>query len=96
VADGLKVAVDGSVWVADARGGRIAVFDASGAHRTDIAVPLPMVTSLCFAGDDMRDLYVVTGSDGSGRENCGTVFHSRVDMAGLSLATARVALPDAH
>jgi gluconolactonase len=55
-----------------------------------------MVTSLCFAGDDMRDLYVVTGSDGSGRENCGTVFRSRVDVAGLPLAMARVALPNAH
>jgi gluconolactonase len=96
VPDGLKVAADGSVWVADARGGRVAVFEASGAHRADIAVPLPMVTSLCFAGDDMRDLYVVTGSDGSGRENCGTVFRSRVDVAGLPLAMARVALPDAR
>lgn len=96
VADGLKVAADGSVWVADARGGRVAVFEASGAHRADIAVPLPMVTSLCFAGDDMRDLYVVTGSDGSGRENCGTVFRSRVDVAGLPIAMARVALPNAH
>ena len=93
VPDGLKVAADGSVWVADARGGRVAVFEASGAHRTDIPVPLPMVTSLCFAGDDMRDLYVVTGSDGSGREDCGTVFHTRVDVAGQPLATARVALP---
>ena len=33
VADGLKVAADGSVWVADARGGRVAVFEPDGAHR---------------------------------------------------------------
>src|SRR5882724_11289645 len=52
VPDGLKVASDGSVWVADAHGGRVAVFNADGTHRKDIAVPLPMVTSLCFAGDD--------------------------------------------
>ena len=26
-------------------------------HLRDIAVPLPMVTSLCFAGDDLQDLY---------------------------------------
>ena len=63
-ADGLKVAPDGSVWVADARGGRVAVFDPDGSHRMDVTVPLPMVTSLCFGGDDLRDLYVVTGSDG--------------------------------
>ncbi len=92
VADGLKVASDGSVWVADARGGRVAVFAADGAHLRDVAVPLPMVTSLCFAGEDMRDLYIVTGSDGGPQENCGTVFRTRVDVAGQPLPPARVAL----
>ena len=72
VPDGLKVASDGSVWVADAHGGRVAVFNPDGSHRKDIAVPLPMVTSLCFGGDDLRDLYIVTGSRGGPRENCGT------------------------
>jgi gluconolactonase len=92
VADGLKVASDGSVWVADARGGRVAVFGPDGAHRMDIAAPAPMVTSLCFGGDDLRDLYIVTGSDGGPRENCGGVYRMRVDVAGLPLAPARVAL----
>ncbi len=90
VADGLKVAGDGSVWVADAHGGRVAVFNADGSHRTDVAVPLPMVTSLCFGGDDLRDLYIVTGSRGGPHENCGTVFRTRVDTPGLTLAQARV------
>jgi gluconolactonase len=77
VPDGLKVAEDGSVWVADAHGGRVAVFNADGTHRQDIAVPLPMVTSLCFAGDDLRDLYIVTGSRGGPHDNCGSIFHTR-------------------
>ncbi|MDP1753166.1 MAG: SMP-30/gluconolactonase/LRE family protein [Reyranella sp.] len=92
VPDGLKVASDGSVWVADAHGGRVAVFDADGTHRRDIAVPLPMVTSLCFAGDDLCDLYVVTGSRGGTSENCGSIFRTRVEVAGLALPPARVAL----
>jgi gluconolactonase len=92
VADGLKVASDGSVWVADAHGGRLAVFNEDGSARPDVAVPLPMVTSLCFAGDDLRDLYVVTGSRGGPKENCGTVFRTRVEVPGLALAPARVAL----
>ncbi|HKU93626.1 MAG TPA: SMP-30/gluconolactonase/LRE family protein [Vineibacter sp.] len=92
VADGLKVASDGSVWVADAHGGRVAVFNADGSHRADVAVPLPMVTSLCFGGEGLRDLYVVTGSRGGPHENCGTVFRTRVDIPGLPLAPARVAL----
>jgi gluconolactonase len=88
VPDGLKVASDGSVWVADAHGGRVAVFNSDGSHRGDIAVPLPMVTSLCFAGDDMRDLYIVTGSRGGPSENCGSIFRTRADVAGLSLPPA--------
>jgi gluconolactonase len=93
VPDGLKVASDGSVWVADARGSRVAVFEANGKHRRDVAVPLPMVTSLCFGGDDLKDLYVVTGSDHSGRENCGTVFKTRADVAGQPWPVCRVKLP---
>ena len=89
--DGLKVAADGSVWVADARGGRVAVFNPDGSHRMDLAAPLPMVTSLCFGGD-MRDLYVVTGSDGGPKENCASIFKTRVDVAGLPLSPARVAV----
>jgi gluconolactonase len=90
VPDGLKVAADGSVWVADAQGGRVAVFNHDGTHRQDLAVPLPMVTSLCFAGDDLRDLYIVTGSRGGPSENCGSIFRTRVEVAGLALPPARV------
>ena len=92
VPDGMKVASDGSVWVADARGGRVAVFEHDGTHRVDIPVPLPMVTSLCFAGDDLRDLYIVTGSEGGPEPNCGAIFKTRVDVPGLPLPPARVAL----
>ncbi len=92
VPDGLKVAADGSVWVADAHGGRVAVFNPDGSHRKDIAVPLPMVTSLCFAGDDLKDLYIVTGSRGGPNENCGSIFKLRADVAGLPLPPARVRL----
>jgi len=55
-------------------------------------VPLPMVTSLCFAGDDLKDLYIVTGSDGGPEPNCGAIFKTRVDIPGLPLAPARVAI----
>jgi xylono-1,5-lactonase len=92
VPDGMKLASDGSVWVADARGGRVAVFEPDGTHRMDLDVPLPMVTSLCFAGDDLKDLYVVTGSEGGPNERCGSIFKTRVDVPGLPLAPARVAI----
>lgn len=91
VPDGLKVAVDGSVWVADARRGRVAVFEPDGHPRADIIVPQPMVTSLCFGGEDMKDLYIVTGSD-DGPPNSGAIWLYRSDVAGLPLHPACVAL----
>ena len=91
-ADGLKVAADGSVWVADARGSRVAVFNPDGTHKRDLAVPLPMVTSLCFGGEDLRDLYVVTGSEGAPSENGGTIFRTRADVPGQPLPLCRVAI----
>ena len=42
-----------------------------------------MVTSVCFGGDDLRDLYIVTGSSGSGRPNAGSIFRLPVPVAGL-------------
>jgi len=95
VADGLKVAADGSVWIADARGGRVAVFEPDGTHRMDVAVPRPMTTSLCFGGDDLADLYIVTGSDGGPGEASGTIYRTRTEVAGAPLSPARVSLPAA-
>jgi xylono-1,5-lactonase len=93
--DGLKVAADGSVWIADAHGGRVVVMEADGRHRMDLAVPLPMVTSLCFGGADLQDLYVVTGAERGPSPTCGTVFRLRAEVPGLPLAPARVDLAHA-
>jgi D-xylonolactonase len=95
VPDGLAVAEDGSVWVALAQGGAVLVLAPDGSERARLPAPLPMVTSVCFGGDDLRDLYVVTGSRGGPRERCATVYRARVDVPGLPLARARVPLPPA-
>jgi sugar lactone lactonase YvrE len=90
IPDGLAIAADGSVWIALARGGAVLVLEPDGSERTRVPVPLPMVTSVAFGGDDLRDLYVVTGSRGGPSEHCGTVFRTRVDVAGLVRPLARV------
>lgn len=92
IPDGLAVAEDGSVWVALADGGQVLVFDPDGTLRQEIPVPLPMVTSVCFGGAGLRELYIVTGSRGGPRENCGTVFRMGVPVAGLPIPLARVSL----
>lgn len=90
--DGLAVASDGSVWVAIAHGGQVQVFASDGKLQKRLDFPLPMITSLCFGGPDMRDVFVVSGSDGTGRPDSGTIFRLRSDVPGLPVAPARVKL----
>ena len=90
--DGLAVAEDGSVWIAMAYGSRVDVFESNGALRESLPVPLPMVTSVCFGGPDLKDLYVVTGSRGGPSDICGTIFRMRVDVPGLPISEAKVSL----
>jgi gluconolactonase len=91
--DGLAVAADGTVWVAVAHAGVVKVFSAEGDLDRSIEFPIPMVTSLCFGGEDMRDVYVTSGSDGSRRDDAGTIFRIRSEVPGLPAAPARVPLP---
>ena len=94
VPDGLVVSEDGAVWIALAGGGKgVTVYDADGGFRQHIEIPHPMCTSVCFGGDDRKDLYIVSGSEGLDGDKRGGVFKLRTDVAGLQVAEARVALP---
>lgn len=88
--DGLAVAEDGTIWIALAHGGAVARLNPDGSERERIPVPLPMVTSVCFGGAELRDLYIVTGSAGAAHDNAGTVFRIRTEVAGLPIPPARV------
>jgi D-xylonolactonase len=88
--DGLVVSVDGAVWVALAGGDGVGVYEASGRLREHIGIPTPMCTSVCFGGGDLRDLYIVSGSEGTGSERGGAVHRVRTDVAGLPVPPARV------
>jgi len=89
--DGLVVSADGAVWVALAGGGKgVGVYEPSGELREHIEIPLPMCTSVCFGGDDLRDLYIVSGSDGTGSDRGGAVFKIHTAVAGLAQTPARV------
>tara|TARA_B100001123_G_scaffold348527_1_gene398009 strand:- start:139 stop:372 length:234 start_codon:yes stop_codon:yes gene_type:complete len=73
-----------------AHGSRVDVYEPDGRLRKSLPVPLPMVTSVCFGGANLMDLYVVTHSRGGPSENCGTVYKTRTDVPGLPVALARV------
>ena len=93
VPDGLVVSEDGAVWVALADGGKgVSVFNVDGKERDFIEIPSPMCTSVCFGGDELNDLYIVSGSDGTGEEKAGAVYRVRTHVAGLPVAPARTKL----
>jgi sugar lactone lactonase YvrE len=80
-ADGLAVDVEGGVWVATGEGREVVCFGPTGDVEAAIEVPADFVSSLCFGGEDLRDMYITT---------VGTLFRTRVDVAGLTLPRARV------
>lgn len=94
VPDGLVVSVDGRVWVALAGGGHgVAGFAPDGRQSDFLRIPEPMCTSVCFGGEDLKDLYIVSGSEGSGQEKGGAVHRLRMDVAGVPVKPARVPIP---
>ena len=58
--DGLTVDADGAVWVALWGGGCVQRFAADGTLMATVAVGAPHVTSLEFAGRDMRSVVITT------------------------------------
>ncbi len=88
--DGLVVSEDGAVWVALAAGGGVGVWEADGTFREKIEIPHPMCTSVCFGGDDLKDLYIVSGSNGLEGDKRGGIFKVRTEVAGLPVADAKV------
>lgn len=80
-ADGLAVDAEGAVLVALGSGGGIGRYLPDGTLDRVIDVPADFVSSLCFGGDDLRDLYVTTMN---------AVLRGRADVPGLPVPAARV------
>jgi sugar lactone lactonase YvrE len=81
--DGLAVDREGGVLVALGEGG-IARFGSDGTLDRMLEVPADFVTSVCFGGEDMRDLYV-TGVAGGG-----VLLRGRAEVPGQPLASAQL------
>jgi sugar lactone lactonase YvrE len=89
-ADGLAVDALGGVWVALGPGGGVARFEPDGSLEQVLDVPASFVSSLCFGGDQMRDLYLTTLDNSEDPVRRGTLFRTRVDVPGLPLPAANV------
>jgi D-xylonolactonase len=85
--DGLAVDSAGTIYSARWDGASIGRYDASGRLLDEIPIPADNVTSMCFAGPDLRDLYV-SSATGNGppkpnaRPHGGGLFKLRVDVPG--------------
>ena len=90
--DGLAIAEDGSIWIANAGAGGVAVYSANGDEVDFISINVPMCTSVCFGGEDLKTLYIVSGSNGTDSERAGGVYAHETSVAGLELPLARVTL----
>jgi xylono-1,5-lactonase len=88
--DGLAVDVAGGVWVASAGGGRVDRYANDGRVERSLAVPARIVTSVCFAGSDRRDLIVTTADHSEDPDLRGCVLRTRVDIAGAPVHPARI------
>ena len=89
--DGLAVDEAGTVWVADVSGsGAVRGFAPDGSEVGRVSVPARMVTSLCFGGDDRRDLFIVTGDNTDDPERQGSIYRTRAEVAGCAVPLARI------
>jgi len=92
VPDGITMDVEGCLWVACFRGGKVLRLDGQGRVIDEIAVPAAHVSSVAFGGAGMKELYITTGSQGTadlsrggdreGRDLGGAVFRAVLDVAG--------------
>ena len=73
-------------------GSGVGVYSPDGRFDQLIEIPEPMCTSVCFGSDDLKDLYIVSGSRGSDSDRAGAVYVQRVDVAGLAVPLARVSV----
>jgi sugar lactone lactonase YvrE len=66
VPDGLTVDAEGGVWVALHGGWGLRRYAPDGQLAAIVDLPVARVTSCCFGGEDLRDLYVTTRREGLG------------------------------
>lgn len=88
--DGLAVDESGAILVAILGGFGVGRFTPDGRLDRRLEVPATVVTSLCFGGNDGRDLFVVTADNTDDPRRKGCVLRTRVAVAGAPVYPATV------
>ena len=89
-ADGLALDAEGGLWLALGEGAAIARFHPDGSLDGVAEVPARFVSSLCFGGEDMRDVIITTADNLVDEQLGGSVLRARSALPGLMVARARV------
>lgn len=89
-ADGLAVDASGGVWLALGHGGGVARFLPDGRLDQITELPAQFVSSLCFGGQDMREVLITTADNQVRPELGGTLLRARSAVAGLALCPVAV------
>jgi gluconolactonase len=99
--DGLALDAEGGVWVARILGGALTRLTPDGVADRQVPVPGGHVTSLCFGGADLRDVYVTTAAAGAGEAimrgepaaaRTAALYRGRSDIAGAPAGVSRFSL----
>jgi sugar lactone lactonase YvrE len=86
--DGLAVDAEGGLWVAVWGGGRVEHYLPDGALAGSVRLPVSEVSSCCFGGPELRDLYITTAWQSLPAERraaeplAGGLFRCRPGVAG--------------
>lgn len=88
--DGMAVDAEGMIWVAHWGGARLTKWNPSnGTLLETLHIPADQVTSCCFAGEHLDELYITTARDGldakvlAAKPLTGSLFVARVGVKGL-------------
>jgi sugar lactone lactonase YvrE len=83
--DGAASDVEGDYWSAGVSAGRLNRWSPDGELREWVAVPVAHPTMLCFAGDDLRTIYV-TSIGRAGEPMGGALLKFRLGVTGVPVA----------
>jgi len=83
--DGAATDVEGGYWSAGVSAGCLNRWSSDGELLERIALPVPNPTMPCFAGDDMKTVYV-TSLTRTPHEHAGAMVRLRLDVAGVPVA----------
>ncbi|MDP9800591.1 sugar lactone lactonase YvrE [Arcanobacterium wilhelmae] len=85
--DGLTTDVDGNVWVALNRVGKVRLYSPQAQILGEWDLPVRLVTSVTLGGEDGRDVFVTTSRENltDPEPEAGAVFHARADVPGIPL-----------